>query len=417
MKKLLVFLMVLSFALFATKTFAKDSIVIGFTASLTGKLNAESKAQLQGLQLWASNVNKNGGIFVKSMGKKLPVTLKYYDDESNKERVQQLYVRLINNDNVDFLISPYSSDLTATAAIIAQQYGKIMISTGAAADDIFAKGFSVVYQMYTPASRYLTGALDMLKKYDPKAKKVAIVYEQSEFAKAVCDAAKDYAQKHGFSVVMFEAYTPNTTDFSAFLNKMASLKPDALIGGGHFADGETLAKQVFEQKMPLKLISLIVAPAVPKFTEIGEAALYVTAPSQWEPEVTYSPESAKKIKLAYYGPSVQWFTDNYKATYKQEPGYHAAGGFASALIIQKAIEETGTIDSNKVKQALDKMNLMTFYGQIKFAQGKYHGLQIGHEMVYLQWLKPEGKLAKEIVWPLSAANAKLVFPYSVKFKK
>ena len=417
MKKLIVFLMVVVFAMLTTKAFAKDKILIGFTTSLTGKLNAESKAQLQGLQMWANDVNKNGGIYVKSLGKKLPVALKYYDDESNKERVQQLYVRLINDDKVDFLISPYSSDLTATAAIIAQQYGKIMISTGAAADNIFAKGFSVVYQMYTPASRYLTGALDMLKKYDPKAKKVAIIYEQSEFAKAVCDAAKSYAQKNGFNVVMFEAYTPNTTDFSAFLNKMSSLKPDALIGGGHFADGETLAKQVYEQKIPLKLISLIVAPAVPKFTEIGEAALYVTAPSQWEPEVTYSQDSAKKLRLPYYGQSVKWFTDTYRNTYHQEPGYHAAGGFASALVIQKAIEETGTLDSNKVKQALDRMNIMTFYGQIKFAQGKYHGLQIGHEMVYLQWLKSDNKLVKEIVWPLSAANAKLVFPYSTKFKK
>ncbi|HEX13632.1 MAG: branched-chain amino acid ABC transporter substrate-binding protein [Desulfurella sp.] len=417
MKRLIVFLIVALFGIFSTQSFAKDQILIGFTTSLTGKLNAESKAQLQGIQLWVNNVNKNGGIYVKSMGKKLPVALKYYDDESNKERVQQLYVRLINNDHVDFLISPYSSDLTATAAIIAQQYGKIMISTGAAADDIFAKGFSVVYQMYTPASRYLTGALDMLKKYDPKAKKVAIIYEQSEFAKAVCDAAKDYAQKHGFNVVMFEAYTPNTTDFSAFLNKMASLKPDALIGGGHFADGETLAKQVYEQKMPLKLISLIVAPAVPKFKEIGEAALYVTAPSQWEPEATYSPENAKKLKLAYYGPSVKWFADAYRNTYKQEPGYHAAGGFASALVLQKAIEETGTLDSNKIKQALDRMNIMTFYGQIKFAQGKYHGLQIGHEMVYLQWVKQNGQISKEVVWPLAAANTKLVFPYNIKFKK
>ncbi len=417
MRKFLTWLAVFIFSLFAVQAYAKDSIIIGFTTSLTGKLNAESKAQLQGLQLWANFVNKNGGIYVKSMGKKLPVVLKYYDDESNKERVQQLYVRLINNDHVDFLISPYSSDLTATAAIIAEQYGKIMISTGAAADDIFAKGFSMVYQMYTPASRYLTGSLDMLKKHDPKAKKVAIIYEQSEFAKAVCDAAKVYAQKNGFNVVMFEAYTPNTTDFSAFLNKMSSLKPDALIGGGHFADGETLAKQVYEQKIPLKLISLIVAPAVPKFTEIGEAALYVTGPSQWEPEVSYSPQNAKKLRLPYYGPTVEWFANNYRSAYKQEPGYHAAGGFASALVIQKAIEETGSLDSKKVKQDLDKMNIMTFYGQIKFAQGKYHGLQIGHEMVYLQWLKSNDKLAKEIVWPLSAANAKLAFPYSIKFKK
>ncbi|MGC8706053.1 MAG: amino acid ABC transporter substrate-binding protein, partial [Desulfurella sp.] len=92
MKRLLVFLIVALFGIFSTQSFAKDQILIGFTTSLTGKLNAESKAQLQGIQLWVNNVNKNGGIYVKSMGKKLPVALKYYDDESNKERVQQLYV-------------------------------------------------------------------------------------------------------------------------------------------------------------------------------------------------------------------------------------------------------------------------------------------------------------------------------------
>jgi branched-chain amino acid transport system substrate-binding protein len=62
--------------------------------------------------------------------------------------------------------------------------------------------------------------------------------------------------------------------------------------------------------------------------------------------------------VPYYGPSVKWFTDTYKTTYHQEPDYQAAGGFASALVIQKAIEETGTLDSNKVKQVLDRMNIM-----------------------------------------------------------
>jgi len=46
--------------------------------------------------------------------------------------VQELYTKLISDDKADFLISPYSSGLTDAAAVIAQQYNKIMITAGAA---------------------------------------------------------------------------------------------------------------------------------------------------------------------------------------------------------------------------------------------------------------------------------------------
>ncbi len=394
---------------------AKDKLVIGFTMSQTGKLNAESKDQYNGLKLWADWVNAKGGIYVKSMNKKLPVEFRYYDDESSKDRVQQLYVRLINEDKADFLISPYSSGLTASAAVIAEQYGKIMLATGAASDKIFAKGFTHVFQIYTPASRYLTGALDLLKAADPQAKKVAIIYEQSNFAKSVATAAKNYAEKKGFEVVLFESYAKGTTDFTSFLNKIAAKKPDAIIGGGHFADGETFAKQIYEQKIKVKLVSLLVAPAVPKFAEIGDAALYVTAPSQWEPLAKYTEEAAKKLGIPWYGPTGEWFTKNYKERYNEDPGYHAAGGFVAGLVLQKAIEDAGSIDSEKVRKALEKMDIMTFYGRIKFDTGDYYGRQMGHEMVYLQWQKKNGKLVKEVVWPLEARSADLVYPYYKKY--
>lgn len=73
-------------------------------------------------------------------------------------------------------------------------------------------------------------------------------------------------------------------------------------------------------------------------------------------------------------------------------GYHAAGGYAAGLVLQKAIEDAGTLDTEEVKKALEKMDIMTFYGRIKFETGKYYGRQIGHEMVYLQWQKKDGKL-------------------------
>jgi branched-chain amino acid transport system substrate-binding protein len=418
MRKILVVVTALLILLATTGVaLAKDEIIIGFTMSQTGKFNSESKEQFQGLKLWADQVNANGGIYVKSLGKNLTVKLVYYDDESSKERVQQLYAQLITSDKADFLISPYSSGLTASAAIIAEQYGKIMIATGAASDSIFKLNYTHIFQIYTPASRYLTGAIDMLKAIDPNAKRIAIVYENSKFAKDVCKAVKDYAEKNGFEVVLFEAYAPGTTDFTSFINKIIASNPDAIIGGGHFADGETFAKQLYEKKVKVKLISLLVAPAVPEFAEIGDAALYVTGPSQWEPQAKYSPKMAEELGIEWYGPTVEEFVEAYKKAYGYEPGYHAAGGYVAGLVLQKAIETAGTLDTEEVKKVLENMDIMTFYGRISFDTGEYYGRQKGHEMVYLQWQKKNGELVKEVVWPEYAKSANLVYPLTLKFKE
>jgi len=82
-----------------------------------------------------------------------------------------LYTRLATEDNATFLISPYSSGLADAAAVIAEQYGKIMITTGAASDSTYQKGYTLVFQAYTPASKYLTGAADLLAATDPAVKK------------------------------------------------------------------------------------------------------------------------------------------------------------------------------------------------------------------------------------------------------
>ena len=107
-----------------------DTLTIGFTVSQTGKLNTDSVAQMRGFDLWRDQVNAKGGIKVGD--KDYEIKFVSYDDESQNGRVQQLYTRLITQDNAQFLFSPYSSGLTATAAIISEQYGKVMLTTGAA---------------------------------------------------------------------------------------------------------------------------------------------------------------------------------------------------------------------------------------------------------------------------------------------
>ncbi|MGQ9688553.1 MAG: amino acid ABC transporter substrate-binding protein [Desulfobaccales bacterium] len=393
---------------------AKDGkvVTIGFSASKSGKLKTEGGRQINGLNLWVEQVNSKGGVKLAD-GTTVKFAFKDYDDESNKDRVQELYTRLINNDKADFLTSPYSSGLADAAAVIAQQYNKIMVTTGAASDSTYKKGYTLIYQAYTPASRYLTGAIDMLGKLAPAAKKVAIIHEKDKFSTDVVNALKAYALSKGYEVVLFEGYDKDTTDFAAFINKIPP-GTDAIMGGGHFVDTSTLTKQLFEKKVNTKMIAFLVAPPEPKFAELGDACVGVIGPSQWEPGAKYSPEAAKALGIAWFGPTVAEFTESYKKKYGgEEPSYHTAGGYVAGLILQAAIEKAGSIETDKVKKALDEMNLMTFYGGIKFDNSKEnHGLQIGHEMVYIQWFKDDkGNFLKKIVWPEAAAEAK---PFLIK---
>ncbi len=381
-------------------------IVIGFTASQTGKLNVESKKQIQGLQLWLDDVKKAGGIKLADGTAVMPA-IKFYDDTSTTERVQSLYTKLINEDKVDYLISPYSSGLTKAAAVVSEQNGKIMLTTGAADDATMEQGFKGTYQLYTPASRYLAGAIDLLNQTDPALKKIAIVHEKDSFSTSVAKAANEYAKSKGYDVVLFEGYDTGTTDFAPFINKITAANPDAIMGGGHFQDGTTFAKQLYEKQVPVKFVALLVAPPEPKFTEIGDAANGIIGPSQWEPLVKYSPESAAAAKLPWYGPTVSDFVSRYTAQFNEAPSYHSAGGYATGLILQKAIEETGGLDAAKLKAALDAMDLLTFYGRVKFStDAKTHGKQDGHTMVYMQWQKgADGKLVSQIVYPVEAKSA------------
>ncbi len=380
----------------------EKTVTIGFTASLTGSLNVESTRQTNGLKLWMDQVNNAGGIKLAD-GTVVKFQSKFYDDESNKDRVQELYTKLATEDKADFLISPYSSGLADAAAVIAQQYEKIMITTGAASEGTYQKGYTLVYQAYTPAGRYLTGALDMLASLDASVKKIAIVHENDKFSTSVVNALKTYAEGKGYEILLFEGYDSGTTDFAPIVNKIASAQPEAILGGGHFADGQQFAKAVFEKNLPIKFFALLVAPPEPKFAEIGEAALGVVGPSQWEPLAAFAPD---------FGPTGKEFVEAYKAAYGEEPSYHAAGGYAAGLILQKAIETAGALDTQAVKTALDNMDMTIFFGHIKFdTSAENHGLQTGHEMVYVQWQKDaSGALVKQVVWPLAAKTAGAIYP-------
>ncbi len=388
------------------------TIKIGASLSLTGRYSTEGTRTLAGALAVVEWINDNGGVEIG--GKRYKLELIYYDDESQPDRVIAIVEKLIKEDGVKVLLAPYSSGLTAKAAPVAERYGVVMVSHGGASDKIFQQGYKYVVQVLTPASRYFQSTLDMIRKLDPDAKRLAIIYKESEFARTVAEGTREYAEKLGFEIVFFESYPADATDLTPILTKLKAAQPEIILGGGHFKDGVLLVKQMKEVGIKAKLIGILVAPAHPDFyKELGEIAETIVYPSQWEPSVKYSPENTPP-GYEWYGPTIEEFVEYYNRVAAEVLGkpdlglsYHAAEGGAAVLFIAKAIEEAQSLDPDRIRDAMNKIRIYTFFGKLQIDPET--GLQIGHEMVVAQW--QNGK--RVVVWPEVVAEAAPVYPSPV----
>ncbi|MCA9890849.1 MAG: ABC transporter substrate-binding protein, partial [Anaerolineae bacterium] len=142
-----------------------------------------------------------------------------------------------------------------------------------------------------------------------------------------------------------------------------------------------------------------------------ESAIGVIGPSQWEPLAQIDEAAAEAAGMEFYGPSGEEFVTAYMEAYEEEPSYHAAGGYVAGLLLQRAIEDADSLDTQAVKEALDALDLLTFFGHIQFdITPEQHGLQIGHSMMYIQWQGMADALEKDIVWPPEAVTADALYP-------
>jgi branched-chain amino acid transport system substrate-binding protein len=379
-------------------------IVMGGPISLSGPYAKEGSQGLWGFQLAEKYINDvYGG--VRLDGKKIPVKYVYYDDESKKESVTSLLERLIVTDGVKFVFAPYTSGLTLAGAPVAEKYKALYNSHGGASDRTFEQGYKYAVQTIVLGSRYHVDMFDMMKKFDPKATKVAMLYEDDEFSRSVKDGALQYAKKLGFNIVFDRTYPSKVQDMTPALTELAAAKPDFLLGGGHFPDGQLLARQMTDLGVDVKAASILVSPTLPAFYEaLHTAAEGVSAPAHWEIGVKFSPQNTPK-GMKYFGPTQEEILSSFrKISNGVDPDYHGIEATAAMFSYALGIEAAKSLDTDKVRAAMGKLHFVSAYGD--WGIDPQSGRQIAHKSVLIQWQK--GK--KEIVWPLEAATAKLCYP-------
>jgi branched-chain amino acid transport system substrate-binding protein len=381
-----------------------QEIVMGGPISVSGQYAKEGSQGLWGFQVgekWIDDVY--GG--VRLGGKKIPVKYVHYDDESKKENVTSLLERLIVTDGVKFVFAPYTSGLTLAGAPVAEKYKVLYNSHGGASDRTFEQGYKYVVQTIVLGSRYHVDMFDMMRKVAPKATQVAMLYEDDEFSRSVKEGALQYSKKLGFKIVFDRTYPSKVQDMTPALTELAAAKPDFLLGGGHFPDGQLLARQMTDLGVDVKAASILVAPTLPAFYEaLHTAAEGIGAPAHWEIGLNFVPNTTPK-GMKYFGPTQEEFLSSFrKISNGVDPDYHGVEATAAMFSYVLGIEAADSLDTDKVRAAMGKLRFISVYGD--WGIDPKTGKQVAHQSVLIQWQK--GK--KEIVWPQDAANAKLCYP-------
>lgn len=390
-------LLVLTLSLGARPAVATDTIVFGAAVSLTGKTAKEGEYTRDGYNFMVDKINEMGGITVG--GRKYKVSVKYYDDESKSEQTAQLIEKLINEDKVTFILGPYGSAPSGTAAPICEKYRIPMIEANGSAESIFNKGYRYTFAVLSPAKLYLKGLIDLVLSKDKGAKTVAVLGENEPFSKEVAAGGAEYAAQKGMTVVYRELYPSGTQDVSALLTNIKAKNPDIVLGAGHLQDALLVVKQAKDLGVSPKAMGFSVGPSSPEFREnLKSNADYIFGATQWTEALKYVGDDPWKTPKAYAEAFRAW-----DPKYRDIP-YQVAESSAAVLAFWRAIEKAGSLDPTKVRDAIAALDLMTFYGRVKFDS---RGINVFKPMA-IEQLQPDGR--KYTVWPASVAEKDALYP-------
>jgi branched-chain amino acid transport system substrate-binding protein len=336
---------------------AQNTVRVGAPLPLTGPLSPEGIKQKEGYDLWAETANAKGGI--KAGGKAYKIEIVYVDYASNTPRAVQAAERLITDEKVNFLLSPFGSGATKAASNVSEKYGMPTIAATASSAQVYDQGYKYLFGTFTPNDTLTEPLADIVSKRNTAVKRIAILARNDLFPLAIAEEMQKSAKKRGLDVVMFEKYAIGTMDHASAITQMRAAQPDWVFATGYVNDLILIRKQMKDLGVAAPVVTMIAGPAYKEFIDaVGPLADNISSAAWWHPAVRYNGKGV-------FG-STESFNKLWNAKYHSEPDYGQASAAAAGEIFQLAVESAGTLDPAKVRDALAAMDTETFFGRIKF---------------------------------------------------
>src|SRR5882672_4569808 len=362
---------------------AAQPVKVGAVVPLTGRYGAGGAQVRAGYEIAVEHINAAGGVTVG--GKKMPIEVTILDDESDATKTVSRMETLAAQGVVAYL-GGFGSDLHAAAASVAEKNKTPYIGVAFALHKVHEQGFKYLFSPFWKSpdiKQYTVDLLNAIPAADrPKA--AAIFQEKTDWGREMATAWTEAARQAGYQVAMVGEYAPGAKDFSDLILKAKGAGADLVLGLPTPPDGMTIVKQMKELGLNPKMTLLIRAPDPPIWSKnLGKDGDYVVLAPGWHHGVK-APNEAHTKKIG-------------------RPADPITGpAYANVQILAAAISHAGSLDKDKIRDAIAATDMMTVIGPVKF---RPDGTGIVNA-VFVQWLN--GK--QELVFPKEAATAPLGYP-------
>ena len=384
-------------------------IKIGHLHATSGPFAAISMPVYLGLQLWVDAENANGGAMVKACGKKVPLKLISYDDQSNTATAATLYNQLITQDKVNVLIADSGSVLTSIAVPIAKEHKMFLFDPTGTGAAFFQDNPYIALIADPVSSMWPKYVADFLDDDGVKAglKSVAILYSTNDFTGTQANAVRGFLNASGKLKIVYDQGVPtNTSNYTVLINDIANAKPDAVIELGYVGNDIAFLRNLQDSGQTFRFLFAI----YPGLETSG--VLKNVGADAMKNVFTYVTSAAYAYK-----PEVGMDLEQYKSAWEKkyankngiEFGFNSVAGYTTALVIQETLNNADSLDQESLKKAVFALS-----GKLKTLDGPFvldkAGAQIG-EITPLGQLEPDGKggVTLTVLYPHALANGKAVF--------
>lgn len=333
----------------------KEPIKIGVLASTTGALESYGKQTLRGFELGLEYATEGT---MEVAGRKIEFVVE--DTETKPEVAVQKATKLLEEDEVDFLVGSSSSADTLAVLPLAEEYQKIMIVEPAAADSITGSEFNKY--IFRSARNSSQDAVAGAAAIAGKGVKIATLAPDYSFGRDGVAAFKEAAEKLGADIVLEEYADPAATDFTSNIQKIIDAKPDYLFVV--WAGANSPWKQISDMKVQDKGIKISTgAPDI--------AALATMEPLVGMEGFTVYYHDLPKNEIN------DWLVTEHKKRFNGDvPDLFTPGGMSAAISIVEALKKTeGDSDADKLIETMEGMSFETPKGKMTYRAEDHQALQ------------------------------------------
>lgn len=212
---------------------------------LTGAWASEGEDMKQIVELLAAETNKAGGI----NGQAVEIVV---EDDGGDPRQAALAAQRLTTSDVVAVIGTYGSSVTEASQNIYDEAEIIQIATGSTSIRLTEKNLSYFFRTCPRDDEQGIVAAKTIETM--KFNKVAILHDNTSYAKGLADETKPLLEKAGKEIVFFDALTPGEHDYNAILTKLKSANPDIIFFTGYYPEAGMLLRQKLEMKWAVPMM-------------------------------------------------------------------------------------------------------------------------------------------------------------------